>query len=270
MTQSTEREMSDLRIAIADDEPLARARLEQLCADIAQDCPNRVVVQYAHGQALANDLPNWNTATGQSIDVLLLDINMPGLSGIDIAQFLQSHAPQVATVFVTAQPNYAVQAFDLAAVDYVLKPVRDQRLLTALLKAKQRLVSQLAVAPDQSPTTVLTVHTHHNAAKTQTLPLARVLYFKAAQKSTLVRTASQWFETKHSLLELETWLTTLQAPFVRIHRNALLRQQAMGRIDTAGEGWVQVLNEQGQALEQLQISRRMLASLKLDARTLGV
>jgi two-component system, LytTR family, response regulator AlgR len=101
-----------LKIAIADDEPLARLRLQQLCEDLNGDCPNQLLGSYEHGSALINAAARWGQ-TGTP-DVLLLDINMPGLSGVEIAGYLKKHAPALAVVFVTAEPQHALAAFEVA------------------------------------------------------------------------------------------------------------------------------------------------------------
>ncbi len=243
-----------LKIAIADDEPLARLRLQQLCDDVAVDCPNTLLAQYEHGSQLVNAIPGW-VLTGVP-DVLLLDINMPGLSGLEIAAYLKHYAPSVAVIFVTAQPEHALTAFELAATDYVLKPVRAQRLLTALKKV-QRLRS--ASTPPPSEHLQLAVH---DGAQSVSLPLAQVLYFKSDSKTTLVRTPTGQYTCSQSLTELENTLASSPDLFVRVHRNALLRRSAIGSLSLGLDQGLQV-----QVLgtdDHLQVSRRMWASLRSE------
>jgi two-component system, LytTR family, response regulator AlgR len=234
-----------LKIAIADDEPLARLRLQQLCEDLNGDCPNQLLGSYEHGSALINAAARWGQ-TGTP-DVLLLDINMPG--------YLKKHAPALAVVFVTAEPQHALAAFEVAAIDYVLKPVRTERLLAALHKAKalSKPAGASAAVIEQAVIAV------HDGERTVGLPLAQVLYFKSDNKATLVRTAERQYTSSQSLAELELWLEALPPAFVRVHRNALLRLSAAGAV-SAVEGDNEVVVN-GVA-ERLQVSRRMLASLK--------
>ena len=126
-----------LKILIVDDEPLARARLRELLGDIAVQLPSAVVGEAVNGLAALDFLRE------NPVDVVLADIRMPGMDGIELAGHLGALAKPPAIIFTTAYDNYAVQAFDLNAVDYLLKPVRAQRLLTALHK--------VAAAPPLNP-----------------------------------------------------------------------------------------------------------------------
>ena len=121
---------STLTVMIVDDETLARVRLRDLLADIAAEVPNEVIAEAANGQlaveALKERLP----------DVMLLDIRMPKMDGIELARHVSRLEKPPVIVFVTAYDNYAVQAFELNAIDYLVKPVRAQRLAAALQKAR--------------------------------------------------------------------------------------------------------------------------------------
>ena len=131
--------MSDtLRVFIVDDEAPARARMKALLADIAAEVPNQLVGEAANGiEALAR--------LGESpADVALVDIRMPQMDGIELARHLAGAEQPPAVVFTTAYDQYAVQAFELNAVDYLVKPVRAQRLAAALQKARR------AAPPDGS------------------------------------------------------------------------------------------------------------------------
>ncbi len=117
--------MSELRIFIADDEAPARARLKELLADIHGEIAAAVVGEAGNGLEAIDRLP------GSAAQVLLLDIQMPGMGGIELARHLSGleHAPAV--IFVTAHDRHAVAAFELNALDYLMKPVRAERLAAA-------------------------------------------------------------------------------------------------------------------------------------------
>lgn len=119
-----------LRIFLVDDEPPARQRLCELLGDIAGELPTTVVGEAGNGlEALA-------ALRETPADVVLADIRMPGMDGLELAGHLGGLQPPPAVIFATAFDNHAVQAFDLNAVDYLLKPVRAQRLLAALQKVR--------------------------------------------------------------------------------------------------------------------------------------
>ena len=121
--------MSALRVYIADDEAPARQRLKELLADIEAELPTRVVGEAANGLEAVEQLP----ASGAQL--LLLDIQMPGMGGLEVARHLAGLQTGPAVVFVTAHDRHAVEAFELNALDYLVKPVRAARLAAALKKA---------------------------------------------------------------------------------------------------------------------------------------
>ncbi len=115
-----------LNVLIVDDEAPARERLRDLLGDVAATQPTRIVGMAANGHEALRFL------TAQQVDLLLVDIRMPGMDGIELAQHVARLASPPRIVFVTAYDQYAVSAFDLNAIDYLLKPVRAQRLEAAL------------------------------------------------------------------------------------------------------------------------------------------
>ena len=119
-----------LRIFIADDEPPARARMKELLDDLHEECPTLVVGEAGNGLEVLERLPD------SRADVLLLDIQMPGMTGLELAHHLSPLEAGPAIVFVTAHDAHAVDAFELNALDYLLKPVRAARLEAALRKAR--------------------------------------------------------------------------------------------------------------------------------------
>ena len=128
--------MSAVRIFIADDEAPARERLKELLEDIAGELPNDVVGEARHGLEAVERVP----ASGAQ--VLLLDIEMPGMGGLEVARHLAALEQPPRVVFVTAHDRHAVEAFELNALDYLLKPVRAERLAAALKKAEADVSSE--------------------------------------------------------------------------------------------------------------------------------
>ncbi|HEX9571648.1 MAG TPA: response regulator, partial [Burkholderiales bacterium] len=121
--------MTQLKVIIVDDEQPARNRLRELLEDCRRELPHRVA-----GEA-ANGVEGLKAVTAAEADVVLVDIQMPEMSGIEFARHLQVLERPPAVIFVTAHDRYAVEAFEVNAVDYLTKPVRAARLLAALKKA---------------------------------------------------------------------------------------------------------------------------------------
>ncbi len=201
-----------LQILIVDDEAPARARLRELLADCSAEVPSRVVGEAASGvQALAL-IPDCQA------QIALVDIHMPGMSGIEFARHLQvlDHPPGV--IFVTAHDQYAVQAFEVNAIDYLLKPVRAARLAAALVKfagsgGPQR--EQLARA-DPGPRRYFS---SAERGRVHLIPVQEVLFLKAELKYVTVHTREREFLIEDSLSQIEE---EAGARFVRVHRNCLV------------------------------------------------
>ena len=169
-----------MNILIVDDEALARSRLRTLLGD-CQDTVRTTVAEAANtGEALAQLTPTG----GRAFDLVLLDIHMPGQDGLCLAHAVQALAHPPAVVFVTAHADHAVSAFELDAVDYLTKPVRRERLLQALAKARRNqrqgapgAHNEAGAAAAAAGETLLI----QDRGRTERLPLAEVLYFKAEQ-----------------------------------------------------------------------------------------
>jgi two-component system, LytTR family, response regulator AlgR len=259
-----------LNIIIVDDESLARLRLSQLCEDIQTDCPNKVIAQYPNASALINELPNLQLQFNLQLvpSVILLDINMPSLNGIDVADFLKKNAPYINIVFITAEAQHAVAAFELSVVDYVLKPVRAARLLVALQKVLQiayqfnhsnELNNELKKLKElKSIEPHITVHLDDGTVTA--IPASVIVYFKAENKMTIVHTNKHTYTCNLNLNELEQSLNVNKQLFIRVHRNALINLSACGVLYEKDRCAIQVLGLKNEAF--LQVSRRMLPSLR--------
>ena len=251
-----------MHILIVDDEALARSRLRTLLADCSDSgaghCNGAHTV--AEAESAAQALALLQPTGGRGFDLVLLDIHMPGLDGLQLAQRLKALAHPPALVFVTAHPDHALSAFELDAVDYLTKPVRRERLQQALAKA-QRLAGQSATAPP--PPNAGEALLLQDRGRTERLPLAEVLYLKAEQKYITARTAQRTYVLDGALSELER---KYPAQFLRIHRNALVARRAIRALEKhfdpeEGEGWAVRL--QG-LVEPLAVSRRQLAAVRAE------
>ena len=239
-----------LKVLLVDDEPLARQRLRTLLADC--NAPQAVVI----GEA-ANG-PQAITALAQgTFDLVLLDVRMPGMDGVQLANTIAGLSEPPAVVFVTAHAEHAVQAFDVAAVDYLTKPVRLERLQQALQKVERLVQAKLLQPTDFSVNTLII----QDRGRTEKVPLAEVLYLKAELKYITVRTAARSYILDGALNELEE---KYAAQFMRIHRNALIARRAVRALERhddpeEGEGWAVRLNG---IPELLAVSRRQLSAVR--------
>lgn len=239
-----------MKVLLVDDEVLARQRLRTLLADCTAPGAE-VLAEAANGsQAI--------TALRQgAFDLVLLDVRMPGMDGVQLAQAIAGMAKPPAVVFVTAHAEHAVQAFDVAAVDYLTKPVRLERLQQALQKVERLAHINKGLQPDL----MVEVLIIQDRGRTERVPLAEVLYLKAELKYVTVRTALRSYILDGALNELEEKYAT---HFMRIHRNALIARRAVRALEKhydaeEGEGWAVRLNG---IPELLAVSRRQLSAVR--------
>jgi two-component system response regulator AlgR len=239
-----------LRVLVVDDEPLARSRLRTLLADCRE--PPAEVAGEAGNAAQAMELLRLHR-----YDAALLDVRMPGADGMALAQALRQLPSPPAVVFVTAHAEHALAAFDLEAADYLTKPVRLERLQTALQKVQRRLAAPAGHdVPGEAESLVI-----QDRGRTERVPLAEVLYFKAELKYVTVRTATKSYILDASLSELEE---RHAQHFMRVHRNALVARRAVRALEKhydpeEGEGWaVRLVGVD----ELLAVSRRQLSAVR--------
>ena len=247
-----------LKILLVDDEPLARSRLRELLADIAVQFATEVVGEAGNGLAALEFLRQ------QRVDVVLADIRMPGMDGIELAGHLGAFEQPPAVIFTTAYDNYAVQAFDLNALDYLLKPVRTQRLLTALQKAVAAPHPDAAVLTGIGQVVRGGGRTHlscHERGRLLLVPVAEVLYFKADTKYVTARTVDREYLLDEALTHLESEFADR---FMRLHRAVLVAKAALAGFEKAAGDDVEAY---GWALlrgvpDKLPVSRRQWAPAK--------
>jgi two-component system, LytTR family, response regulator AlgR len=250
-----------LSVMVVDDEQLARSRLKTLLAD----CPEPACILEAEAQDAMEAMAKLRSA---AVDVVLLDIHMPGSSGLQLARELRTIRPELSIIFVTAHSEYAVDAFELDVTDYLTKPVRAERLQTALHKV--RLKKEQLTQSAESPSTDLTKRyiIIQDRGRTERVPLSDVLYFKAELKYVTVRTAQRSYILDGALTELEVQYAQ---DYLRIHRNTLVARREMRALErfhgvddddpngASVEGWAVRLRC---CEEPLQVSRRQLASVR--------
>jgi two-component system response regulator AlgR len=238
-----------LKVIIVDDEPPARERLRSMLVEFGEF---EVAGEAGNGaQALAlvdRLLP----------DIVLLDVRMPGIDGLEVARQLSTQPEPPAVIFTTAFDEYALEAFDSQAVAYLLKPIRAEKLRAALAKAARLTRPQLQrvalAAREPAHRTHIGVRGREGL---KLIPVEEVLCFHADQKYTTVK-----HQKGEDLLEdsLKTLEEEFGATFVRIHRNALVNTRYLERIarDAGGQHFVYL---RGMA-EPLEVSRRMAGDLK--------
>jgi len=253
--------MSELRVFIADDEAPARARLKELLADIRGVLPTAVAGEAANGLEVIERLP------GSGAQLLLLDIQMPGMGGIELARHLGGLESAPAIVFVTAHDRHAVEAFELNALDYLMKPVRADRLAAALKKA--------AAAGPAPRERLEKAGQHANAGAREffsvternrivLVPVGEVLFLKAELKYVTLRTKMGEHLIEEPLVAIER---EFAERFIRVHRNCLVARAAIRGFErsSGAEGgdeelhWNVVL--EGVA-ERLPVSRRQWPAVK--------
>ena len=218
-----------LRALIVDDEAPARRRLREVLADCADALPIEIVGEADDGLSALAHLEQ------TPIDLVLLDIRMPGMDGIECAGHIQKRDRPPAIIFTTAYDAYACQAFELNAIDYLLKPVRAERLLRALSKAHSLSMATLESLRKAHPK----ARTHlsvNEKGRIVLIPLEDILYMKAELKYVTIRTVAREFLLEESLSRLEDEFAD---HFLRIHRNCLVARNRIlevGKLPGADDG----------------------------------
>ncbi len=236
-----------MNILITDDEQLARERLRSMLEELS----HTVVSEAANGeQAL-------RLCEQHQPDVILLDIRMPGMDGLEAAHHLMQLAQPPAIIFTTAFDEYALKAFKTHAVDYLLKPVR-LRELEAALAAATRLnrVQQSAVDKLKSETSAPLYVSAQVKGSVQLIPLEDVYYFQADQKYVSIGYRGGEVLIDDSLVTIERRYPHL----LRIHRNALVTTDYIAALEKDAEGRCYIRLRGCE--RQLEVSRRHLAEVR--------
>lgn len=240
--------VTKLRIAVTDDEAPARSRLKDLLEDVAEMLPLELLVEAENGRRLLDLIVK------QPVDVVLMDIRMPEMDGLETAQHLHKLEEPPHVIFTTAFDDYAISAFELHAIDYLVKPIRLRRLHDALARTRSITRVSLDVLNEVAPD----ARTHLSAqerGKVFLVPVSDIRYLRAELKYVTIRTADREILLEESLSRLEQEFTER---FVRIHRNCLVAKEYIEAfekeaIDGSDARWVVRVRDVD---ETLAVSRR--------------
>ena len=237
------------KILIVDDEPLARNRLISLIGELPIE---HRIVEAAHGLAALEKI------TQDPPDIVLLDIRMPVMDGLEVAHHLAGMERPPAVIFTTAYQDHALEAFDTHAVDYLLKPIRKERLQQALERAgilqRARVAELRRLDQPSQPRTHLSATTH---GKLKLVPVKDVRYLKADQKYVIAGWPRGELLLDESLVMLEE---EFQQRFIRIHRNALVAVEYVDTLTKDKDG--ELIVTLRDVNTTLQVSRRNAAQVK--------
>lgn len=279
--------MTKPSLFIVDDEAPARQRLTTLLSDIQAECPCDLLGEASTAQAALDGIQTLRP------DIVLLDVQMPGMTGLELAQHLQqraleskkstsSLAPAIASpsiIFVTAYDEYALKAFEVHAMDYLLKPVRATRLAEAIRRVSElrRVVNASPDAVSAQPALVLPTRRQAFSVlernRVLLVPVADILFLKAEQKYVTIHTRARNYLLEESLTSLEEEMSDR---LVRVHRNALVARNAIMGVERAttivdadsenekiSESWQVIVRD---CDERLPISRRQWPVIKALVR----
>lgn len=243
----SENEARALRTLIVDDEPLAVERMQVLCAEIA----NIAVIGTANDGQSALRL-----AEKLAPDLLLLDMTMPGMDGLSVAKAVAEFDDPPAVIFVTAHEDFAVAAFDLEAVDYVLKPVAGERLERAIARAIGRRQAVPSADPDQWLSEFWVPH----RSELLRIEAQEVKRIDAERDYVRLHVKDRSYLLLQTIARLEETLDP--SKFLRIHRSTILRRDTIRGLQHEGLGVWCVELEDG---ESLRIGRTYLKQVKAMA-----
>lgn len=241
-----------VRTLVVDDEAPARAAL---CHLLSEDPEVEIVGACANGQEALEALRT------QTVDLVFLDVRMPGLDGFEVLRAAQQ-TPKV--VFVTAFVDYAVEAFDIEAVDYLLKPFDDERFARALGRAKTALMTVGTanagrLERHQSPYLERLLIPSREGA--QVLNVSEIDWFEAQDYYVEVHVGKRGYLLRKSLRRLEQGLDP--SCFVRIHRSAIVNVAQIRYLETATHGERELVLRDGTRLHLSRVYRKRLNGLSL-------
>ena len=244
-----------MNVLIVDDEQLARARLRHLISGIGE---HTVVAEAATGeQALIKTQQS-------SPDIVLMDIRMPGMDGLEAARYINRMDSPPAIIFTTAYSDHAMSAFESHAVDYLLKPIKQNRLEEALQSARRLTRAQLSELQTNETNDARNKICVKTRGSLELIPVEDIVYFKADQKYVTLRTLDHEYLIEESLKSLEEEFEHL---FIRVHRNAIVAESFINGI-TKNTQRHQCISF-SDADDLLEISRRHLPDIRKKLKALS-
>jgi two-component system response regulator AlgR len=239
-----------MKCLVVDDEALARERLVRMLRDCG-DC--EVCGESAGGEQALEKVQQLQP------DVVLLDIRMPGMDGLEAARYMLKLDEVPAIIFTTAYGDHALEAFETQAVDYLLKPVHPERLQQALGRAQRLSGTQLEHIQGSRRRAHLCAR---NRGNLELIAIADIVYLQADNKYVTVRSAERQILIEESLKSLEQEFADR---FIRIHRNALVSANAIRGLEKDIQGRCALVLEGIE--ERLEVSRRLLPEVRKRIRT---
>ena len=244
-----------MNILIVDDEPLARQRLTGLLQNLDG---------YQHCGDASNGHEALQMVQDLKPDIILLDIRMPGMDGLEVARHLNKLSKPPAIIFTTAFSDHALQAFETHAIDYLVKPIKQERLSDALLAAKRLTRPQLQqMTQTEEVESIRSNICVKIRGSLELVPIEDIHYFLADHKYVTLKTASHEHLIEESLKSLEDEFGDL---FTRIHRNALVANQYILGMEKTSDGHHVVTLQNIE--DRLEISRRHLPAVRKKIKSM--
>jgi len=243
-----------MNVLIVDDEQLARQRLRKM---LLANAGCQII-----GEAETGEDALRKTQLSHP-DIVLMDIRMPGMDGLEAARYINRMDKPPAIIFTTAFSDHALHAFETHAVDYLLKPIKQNRLNTALDAAKRINKAQLNQLCKQEINRARNKICIKNRGSLELVPIDDIMYFKAELKYVTLRTADQEYLLEESLKALEQ---EFSSQFIRIHRNALVARHMLHGLtkNSAGHACISF----SEIDDLLEVSRRHLSFIRKKLITL--
>ena len=242
-----------MKCLVVDDESLARQRLTRLLEGMGEWT---VCGEAANGEQALQQVQQLRP------DLVLMDIRMPGMDGLEAARHIVQLENPPALVFATAYGDHALEAFETQAVDYLLKPIHPQRLKQALDKARRLSGVELEKLHKSQAGSGRTHLCARKRGNLELVPIDEVVYLQADSKYVTVCSATQQILIEESLKSLEQ---EFAGYLIRIHRNALVAVRAIRGLEKNAEGHCCVLLEG--VNERLEVSRRLLPDVRKRIKT---
>jgi two-component system response regulator AlgR len=241
-----------MKIMVVDDESPARQRLIRLLNEIPGD--------YELAGEATDGIEALELCRSRPVDLVLLDVQMPGMDGLDVAREVAKLDPPPAVILVTAYEQYALAAFENNVEDYLVKPVRRERLQAALERARIPTRAQRAALAEK-PREPAAARRHslsaHYRGGLQTVPISDIIYLQAEHKYVTVRHTGGELLVDESLKTLEDEFADI---FLRIHRNALVARSRLSGLEKGADG--STLVRLRDCPDHLPVSRRHLAEIR--------